>query len=370
MTLKDLTLEITKKCPMGCILCSSDGGEPLSNEFKLSELKEIVIQAKSIGVSEISLSGGEPLTYPYILDICEYITSLGINASLYTSGNIFGNNNSLLPVSVNYFLKLRDAGVKKVVFSIHGSNPQIHDKITGRRESFKNLIESIRNARKADLYIEAHFVPLRENFRELPNIVSLLRKVGLKSFHVLRFVPQGRGELHKDVLGLRPKEVLELRKILEDIINKSELRIVVGAHYNCLGLNNNTQCTAGIEKAVIRPDGFVFPCVGMKRIKSFIDRNNIRDMRLEDIIDESYGFTLLKTILIESKNNSCHSCISEYNCTNGCIAQRIIAYGNRDLRNDPHCINKFDMGSKFFSKNKVIDNKIYSERENIDVRCY
>ncbi len=108
----------------------------------------------------------------------------------------------------------------------------------------------------------------------------------------------------------------------------------------------------------------------MKRIKSFIDRNNIRDTRLKDIIDKSYGFTLLKTIMIESENNSCQSCIGEYNCTNGCIAQRIIAYGNRDLRHDPHCINKFDMGSKFFSKNKVIGNRIYSERENIDVRCY
>ncbi len=367
MPLKDLTLEITKKCPMGCILCSSDGGEPLSNEFKLSELKNIANQAKSIGVNEISLSGGEPLTYPYILDICEYITNLGIDISLYTCGNIFDSNNSLSSISENYFLKLRAAGVNKIVFSIHGPNPEIHDKITGRRESFKNLIESIRNARKAHLNIEAHFVPLRENFRELPNIVSLLRKVGIKSFHILRFVPQGRGELHKDVLGLRPKEVLELRKILEDIINKSELRIVVGAHYNCLGLNNNIQCTAGIEKAVIRPDGFVFPCVGMKRIKSFIDRNNIRDMRLEDIIDESYGFTLLKAILIENENNSCQSCISKYNCTNGCIAQRIIAYGDRDLRNDPHCVIKSDLVNDFLAKNKVIGHRIYAKEGIIDV---
>lgn len=106
----------------------------------------------------------------------------------------------------------------------------------------------------------------------------------------------------------------------------------------------------------------------MKRIKSFIDRNNISNIRLEDIINESYGFTLLKTILIESESNSCQSCISEYNCTNGCIAQRIIAYGDSDLRNDPHCINKFDIGSKFFSKNKVIGNRIYSETEIVDVR--
>lgn len=217
MPLKNLTLEITKKCPMRCILCSSDGGEPLPNEFKLGELKDIVNQAKSIGVNEICLSGGEPLTYPYILDICKYITDLCIDVSIYTSGNIFDGDNSLSSISEKYFLKLRAAGVKKVVFSIHGPNPQIHDKITGRQESFKNLLKSIKNAQRTHLNIEAHFVPLQENFKELPNIVSLLNEIGLKSIHILRFVPQGRGELHKDVLGLRTKEVLELRKILDDI---------------------------------------------------------------------------------------------------------------------------------------------------------
>lgn len=366
MPLKNLTLEITRKCPMRCILCSSDGGEPLPNEFKVSELKNIVNQAKSIGVNEICLSGGEPLTYPNILDICEYISDLGIDVSLYTCGNIFDNNNSLSPIPENYFLKLKAVGIKKVVFSIHGPNSQIHDKITGRQESFKNLINSIKNIKSIDLNIEAHFVPLRENFKELPNIVSFLSKIGLKSIHILRFVPQGRGELYKDLLELRPKEVLELRKILDRmIINKSEVRTVVGAHYNCLGLNNYTQCTAGVEKAIIRPDGFVFPCVGMKRIKSFINCNNIKDERLEDIINESYGFTLLKTILSKSEFNSCQSCISENNCA-GCIAQRIIKYGEYDMRKDPSCINNLSLINELFIKNKVIGHRIYPKGGIID----
>ncbi len=358
MPLKDLTLEITRKCPMRCILCSSDGGEPLPDEFKVSELKDIVNQAKSIGVNEICLSGGEPLTYPYILDICEYITSLGINVSVYTCGNIFDLNNSLSSISESYFSKLRIAGVKKVVFSIHGSNPQVHDNITKRQKSFKNLIESIKNVQKARLNVEAHFVPLRENFKELPNIVSILSKVGLKTIHILRFVPQGRGELYKELLELRPKEVFEFRKILSEIINKSKIKIIVGAHYNCLGLDN-TRCTAGIEKAIIRPDGFVFPCVGMKNIKSFINRNNIKDDKLEDIINESYGFTLLKVILSKSESNSCQFCISENNCT-GCIAQRIIKYGEYDLRKDPSCINNLSLENLVFIKNKVIAHRTYS----------
>lgn len=322
MILKDLTLEITRKCPMKCVLCSSNGGEPLPNEFSLGELEDIINQAKSMGVAEISLSGGEPLTYPHIIDICEYITKLSIDIFIYTSGNVFGKSEHVSPVSKSYFLKLKTAGVKKIVFSLYGSNPQIHDNITGMPKSFENLMESIKNAQRAYLTIDIHFVPVRENFRDLPAIVSLVKKIGLKSIHILRFVPQGRGAQYKDRLDLRPEEVLELREILNELTNKSDITIDVGAHYNDLGLVSGTHCTAGMGKAAIRPDGFVFPCVGMKWIKSFMNHNNVKDNRLKYIVNESYGFTVSRDIL--SKGGPCRYCTGDCGHNNGCIAQWFI----------------------------------------------
>lgn len=298
----DLTLEITKKCPMSCILCSSDGGEPYPNEFSLSELKDIVDQAKSLGVTQISLSGGEPLTYSYILDICKYIADLDIDIFLYTSGNTIDESNYISPISTDYFLKLKNAGVKEVVFSMHGSNPQIHDKITRTKGSFVNLLESIKNSKTVKLKADVHFVPVKANFRDLPSIISLINSLGLDSLHILRFIPQGRGYVYKDQLDLSPDETLELREILVKLMPISNVKIVIGAHYNELGLSNN-RCTAGIEKAVVRPDGLVFPCVGMKRIENFIDHNDIRDNSLEKITNESYGFSVSKRVLL--KKNCC-----------------------------------------------------------------
>jgi radical SAM protein with 4Fe4S-binding SPASM domain len=349
--MKDLTLEITKKCPMRCVLCSSEGGEPLEDEFSLGELKDIVNQAKYLGVTEISLSGGEPLIYPYILDICRYISELDINVSVYTCGNVFIESDHVSSISLSYFQKLEKAGVNKIVFSLHGSNPQVHDEITGKPNSFKNLFDSIKNVQKTNLGTEIHFVPLRENFKDLPAIVSLVKKMGLKSIHILRFVPQGRGGRYKDILELHQNEILELRKILADLIEKSDMEIIVGAHYNCLGLSNDKKCTAGINKAVIRPDGFVFPCVGMKRIDSFIDCNNVKHDKLEHIINKSYGFRLLKSLLADVENRSCQHCTGEYSCTNGCIAQRLVAHGTNILEKDPHCIKHSEKLTGLLSEN-------------------
>jgi len=310
--LDDLTLEITKKCPMSCILCSSDGGEPYPNEFSLSELKDIVDQAKSLGVTQISLSGGEPFTYAYLLDICKYIVELDIDVFVYTSGNIIDETNSISPISVNYFLKLKIAGVKEIVFSMHGSNPHIHDKITRREGSFTNLLESIKNSQIVDLSAEVHFVPLKENYKDLLSIVPLVKSFGLRSVHILRFVPQGRGHKYINQLALSPNELSELRLIIEKLMCISDMNIVVGAHFNDLGFGSN-KCTAGIEKVAIRPDGYVFPCVGMKGIENFIDHNDIRANSLEEIINQSYGFSISKKMLLEN------------NC---CLAQRFAKIGS------------------------------------------
>ena len=248
---------------------------------------------------------------------------MDINVFVYTSGNIIGENSSISPISVDYFLKLKNTGVHEIVFSIHGPDSRIHDKITRKPKSFENLLKSIQNSQKAGLSIDVHFVPIRENFRYLPSIVSLLNTLGLDSIHILRFVPQGRGYTYRDQLDLLPNEVFELRDILKNLISTSNIKIVVGAHYNNLGLGSDKRCTAGINKAVIRPDGFVFPCVGMKGIKCFIDCNNIKNNSLENIINESYGFTFLRTNFYKCGNNSCNNCITECAYNSDCIAQRI-----------------------------------------------
>lgn len=298
----DLTLEITRKCPMRCILCSSNGGDPYPEEFSLDKLKNIIGQAKSLGVTQISLSGGEPLTYPHILDICKYIADFDIDIFIYTSGNLPGENNSISPISVDYFLKLKNAGVKEIVFSIHGSYSGIHDKITTKKGSFANLLKSIENSHTAKLKVNVHFVPVKVNYRDLLSIVSLIKSLDLNSLHILRFIPQGRGYENRSQLALTTEETSELREILEELIKTSDVKIVIGAHYNDLGLSER-KCTAGIEKAVIRPDGLVFPCVGMKGIENFISNNNIKAYSLEQIVNEAYGFKISKNVL--SVRNCC-----------------------------------------------------------------
>lgn len=313
MALRDLTLEITRKCPMNCKLCSSNGGEPCDPEFSLDELKGIVDQAKDLGVTEISLSGGEPFTCPFLEELCRYTSDLGVDAFIFTSGNWFDENGLISSIPLDKFIDLKKSGVKKVVFSLHGSNADIHDRMTRKPGSFNNLLQSIENAQKADLELEVHVVPVKDNYRDILAIVNLLDNIGVKSLHFLRFVPQGRGETHRDKLELANIEQLELNAILNNVLPSSPITITVGAHFNELEIKTTGYCTAGTRKAVIRPDGYVFPCVGMKGIKTLISYD-VRSKRLDDIVNNSVSFILSRNLLKKE---------------NGCLAQKFIALNKK-----------------------------------------
>mgnify|MGYP001625151518 CR=1 FL=1 len=74
-----LRIVLTTKCNFNCIYCFSEGEE--NKEYRilnLEDLKKILVVAKEFGISNIKLTGGEPLLYPYIRELLSYIRKIEI----------------------------------------------------------------------------------------------------------------------------------------------------------------------------------------------------------------------------------------------------------------------------------------------------
>lgn len=80
--LEELKIEVTYKCPLSCVHCSSNAGA--SNDLNISEAKclEIIHQAKEMGVKEIAFSGGEPLIWSGLSNCIRLCTKYGISDSV------------------------------------------------------------------------------------------------------------------------------------------------------------------------------------------------------------------------------------------------------------------------------------------------
>ncbi|MGD0056365.1 MAG: radical SAM protein [Methanomassiliicoccales archaeon] len=335
--LGELTFEITRKCPLGCLICSSDGGVPYPTEFHTERIKAIIDESVRLGTRRIVLSGGEPLAHIGVIEICNFIKDRGLEVDVYTCGNQRDPNGQIVPIDDETLLRLKRAAIGRLIFSIHGDRPEIHDQITNRKGSYANLLRSISLSKEIGLNAELHFVPTRLNYRTLSNIMKLKVEIGINRLSVLRFVPQGRGWQNRAILELDKNAIIELRAIMHRIRSDcSSFEFRVGAPFNCFNLDGPTPCTAGIDKATIRADGLVYPCVSMKNLPYENNGNDLGNLSLPEVWARSEIFAYVRERLSTAfVNGTCSGCEHLSDCGGGCLSQKLIS-GLAEAT-DPYC---------------------------------
>src|SRR6266516_6624981 len=68
----------TNSCNARCVHCSSDAAKCLPHELTTAEAKRMFDELATIGVFDVAVSGGEPLTRRDIFEVMEYAIGLGI----------------------------------------------------------------------------------------------------------------------------------------------------------------------------------------------------------------------------------------------------------------------------------------------------
>jgi radical SAM protein with 4Fe4S-binding SPASM domain len=337
--LRELTIEITKQCPMKCIICSSEAGNKDIDELSLSELKRIVDDAKVLGLKTVILSGGEPLECSNTIDFIRHIKQKGLELNLYSCGNLSKGLNGIGPLPNSLLKDLKELNVDKIIFSIHGPDPEVHDAITSKKGSFSNLVTSIKRAKKAGHQIELHFVPTLKNYLTLSKVVQLVKDLKINRISILRFVPQGRGLTNRDSLEIKDDNILELKCILDRILKDPYIEIRLGTPFNCFHLDCQSNCSAGITKATIRPDGLVVPCVSMKRVGFSNSLDDIHSTTIETIWKTSKLFDYIRKYHKKIGLSRCNSCDYYHICKGGCLTQRLIRTDSIDGV-DSYCLMK------------------------------
>lgn len=306
--IKDLCFEIIEKCPNNCLFCSSCSNLEKSRIINFEVFKKTIDHLMSIGgLEEISLSGGEPLLHRELFKMIEYCKNLNIRVVLFTSGiklkkhmtseeivtlekNLRNQYKSFIKegmpvnefeifikkqmkryleidnqiytgISTEEFITLERIGLDKIVFDFQAWDREVYNKIMGTTECFDALTLSLAKSHKYNIETDAHFIPTKINYKELPNIIEILNYAEFDSLSILNFVPQGRGAINKETLMMDSKDYEEFIKIYNEQLQKFKGTIRVGIPL----LSDNThKCTAGFSKMVIKYDGTVLPCPAFK----------------------------------------------------------------------------------------------------------
>lgn len=328
--LEELYIEILDKCNLKCKHCSTEACQEKNTFMEMETYERIIEECIELGLKKVFVSGGEPLIHPNLLKMIEFAKNKKLSVRVYSCGVDYIDN-KYCGFNDEYFIKLKNIGVDRIIFSMHGIE-NAHNYITDNKIAYQCLIETIKNCKKADLEFEIHTVPMSNNYKECDKIIENAKELGAKRVSLLRLVPQGR--LRKNnLLLMNRKQYQEFRDIANNILLKHKDFVRIGHPFNVL-LNHCEQiCNAGKNKILLDVYGNCYPCEAFKIVLKG-NTSNYFEHSIEYIWNNDVILNKLRNKKIPSE---CEDCNVKEKCMGGCFGQRYLAFQDLNTYKDPIC---------------------------------
>ena len=335
----ELSIELTHKCPLNCIYCSSNAGLASDEHINLDRLQQIILEAQDkFGVNTISLSGGETFLYSHFLELYDFLSDKQFKVLIYTSGITLDHDGNRAPLSTDFLRKLHLQETNpKLFLNIQGHNKTLVEGINRVPDSYELIEESIDNILSVGLYIGAHIVPFKINYEFISEIFEYSCGKRFNEICFLWFVPQGRG-IDRYLYNTK-KEFACINESIQRILTKIqsakiEIDVRIGHPINFLFLTGHDKlydkekvhyCRGGLDAPLILPNGDVSMCPAWKNLQEF-SAGNIYTTTLEDIWN-SHNFRVFRDFInreYRTIKEPCHSCEYLEICRGKCVAQRLL----------------------------------------------
>lgn len=183
---KTIDLKVGFKCNNDCRFCVVKDKRRFGDK-KTAEIKTEIEEGFKAGFSRICFTGGEVTIREDIFEIVSFAKREGYSEIMIQSN---GRNFS----SLSFTKKIVKAGANQFAVSVHGHTDDLHDCLTQRKGSFKELIQGIKNLKKVNQNVVTNTVISKLNYTFLPDIAQLLIGLGVSQCQ-LAFIHVNGGAL-------------------------------------------------------------------------------------------------------------------------------------------------------------------------------
>jgi MoaA/NifB/PqqE/SkfB family radical SAM enzyme len=186
--------ELTYRCNHLCTFCNN----PLSregSELSTEEAFQVVAQLKDLGVLFVTLTGGEPLLRKDFWEIAEECRRQRLAIRVFS-------NAYLIDDAVAD--RLKSLSVVETSISIHGSRPEVHEKLTRIPGSFQRVVDAVKRLRERGMRVILKTPVTRLNENDLFDIKRIADEHGAFMVFDTTITPRFDGDVSP--LGLAPSE--------------------------------------------------------------------------------------------------------------------------------------------------------------------
>lgn len=188
MALTGAFIRVTDACNLRCSQCYVDSFGPLSskkNELTTKELRDLLAEIKYLGGHTVTLSGGEPLLRPDMVDLVEYgARDLGLRIKLNSNGTLLLGKDVAERLAPN---------LHELQVSLDGVTPEVHDAVRGRgthASSLRGIERYLGAGGGSSLVISLTL--MRNNITGAVGLPALAKNLGVARVRFLNVVRDGR----------------------------------------------------------------------------------------------------------------------------------------------------------------------------------
>ena len=288
--LESISIELTTNCNLRCKHCCIAAGDlPIAN-IKNEICFKIIDWAEKKKIKEITLTGGEPLLYPDLIEILLYLRN-HFSGTVQIITNLTSLTEKMASILSNT--------VDHVSISLDGYNEESIDYIRGEG-TYKNICKKLELLKSHSFrMVSGTMVLSDENYEHINEFEELCKVLRLKP--ALRTItPTGRALENIDILN----GIGVQGNVTED------------------SLNIRAECNAGQNTMAIDSKGMVRECVAL-------DTGCVIGTVEELITGKLVG---KKKLCEVDYNVTCRKCSVRYFCSGICRAVNAAIYRNEEIR--------------------------------------
>ena len=309
-----LELELTWKCNLKCYHCYVDAAEDTRcNELTFDEIKKIIDDGVDIGISELSLTGGEVFLCDHFFETLKYGHKKGMGLRFVTNGTL---------ITDEIIERLKNLPIKLITISLDADDKDTHNKIRGC-DCYSETVTTIDKLLGSGYRISIITAFSKDN---LPFFDKTLQFCKDRKIDWQVQMTSQKGRCTMEHL-LTPDQYYQLGEQVASAIYKGLPMHIIPmddlatfSRFFPLSILSSTWqegCSGGKLNMFVRADGSVTPCSAIS-FEPFI-AGNIRDTNLKTICEKEMCKPCMKEWLDPSLlTGTCSTCPHKEVCRGGC----------------------------------------------------
>ena len=256
MKLISMNREVTTACPFRCPQCYCDMEN--AKHLDLKTAKDRIKEASALGLKNLSISGGETMCYPHLVEVISYAKECGV-PGIHAAFSGWNFNRQIVEEMI-------EAGLSSISISLNGSTEEINS-IT--RQGYDHAVNALKLLKDMDYkHTTVNWVMHSNNVSDFDNLIKLCDDYQVEMIDIISFKPDAKSQLksvptQEQLYEISKKVRLQKNKVKLAIESCYSQLLALTADTKLFGNLNNGKyrgCIAGYECLSVNVDGSFSPC--------------------------------------------------------------------------------------------------------------